>query len=170
MDRILLVGALLSFSIAQIIEGHPAELSPEVLGMVKVIYAPTETTRETRLSQERSQSSPADFQLPRHQPCFLTLETKSNLGGRLNLYLEPESLPGDLSNQMTEQRRSDAPAAFQAVIDTRPGQWKRHTLDISRDFFETIRAETYPYDPRGLKISRLHDVYVGQHIGVTGAA
>ena len=150
MDRMSFFGALSLFLITQLAEGHP--LSFESLQKAKVLY-----TYETasRLNQEHALSEEVRFRIPKEVPTILTLETRSTLRGRLNLFLEPESLPEDLGGLLSQQNRPDLQAAFQVVIDTEPGSWQRHTLDLSRDFFETIRPETYPYDPRGLTIKRL---------------
>jgi len=129
------------------------------------ISQPTAEAAQIILQTERSGISPltkgADFALqqgfsiPRELPCFLVMETQSNLSGRVNLFLDPVQLPPDLQEIAANQETPAETHSFQAVIDTTAGEWQRHTLDVASDFFETVRAATLPYDPSGITIGKI---------------
>ena len=148
MKRILLIGVVFLLSCLTGAASEPLRISSNTADASQIIFE-VKTPSTISILPDTDFHIDKRFELPEKRPSFLILETRSNVGGRINLFLTPDPLPLELQKALSSQEQPVDNPAFQVVIDTEPGEWQRHSIDVSADFFETVRPTTLPHDPSG---------------------
>jgi len=148
MKRIPLIGTVFLLSCITGMASEPLRISSATVDASQLVFE-VKTPSTISVLPGTDFRIEEQFEIPEKRPSFLILETRSNVGGRINLFLKPDPLPLELQKALSSQEQPVDNPAFQVVIDTKPGEWQRHSIDVSADFFETVSPSTEPYDLSG---------------------